>query len=1255
MMFPGAGPAHTLREVFDISESSGSNDYVLKLTDSVGGAQVADTINSYVVTESLAGAFDTALSVVEGAVKGGENKAAFLDGSFGSGKSHFMAVLHAILGHAPEALAVPELQPLIAKHSALDNKNFLRLTFHFLDSDTVESTMFDSYLTQIEKLHPDVAPPVLHSAGGLFDDAAKMRETLGDDDFFAGLNGDSAATGTTVNWGLVDAKVSGAWNAESYAAASAPDADIDERAKLQQALISAYFTSYSRNTDWLSLEDGLAVIAGHAKSLGYDAVVLLLDELILWLSFILTSRERFDTEVQKLTKLVETSRGRLAVPVVSFVARQFNLTNWIAGGSDAGATQQAAEQAIRHQAGRFDNVVLGDENLPYIANKRLLKVRDASAQDILDTAFSAIDRNPKVWDVLLDGLNTDDQHRGSDAAAFKLTYPFSPALIAALREMSGVMQRERTALKVMKEMLESAADRLTVENVIPVGEAFDYVIRSAGGTAGDTSQVERFKTADALWKEKLRPVLFQMANVDPEIRDADVDNLGLRADIRIAKTLLMAALVPNVPAFRQIDASRLASLNHGSVVSLVPGDQVTQIIGKLRRWSAEVPEINVSNDANPTFSVSLEAVDYERIIERGRENDTDGERRKLIRELLAESFGVVGAQPTQDGALVRKVIWRATERDVEVMFGNIRDHSYLPDSAFRPSRDGVLRMIVDWPFDDAGHTTGEDHDRIDALTNSVNDRFTVCWAPSFFSEKITRQLGRLVVLNYVLAGDRWAGFADELAEADRPAARSILQQQQAQVRLQIMSAIQVAYGVAAATGDGSGEFPPGQPPLRSMHASFDVQTPIGTTLGEAVNRLIGDAYDSLYPDHPDFTPADKVITRRELTLVLTRLREAQSDPDGRIALDRSELQTVRRIVTPLGIAKTSETHLIFSEDQFAGWRTRLTQELERAKAISSGDGEQVEVAALRSAIVAAGPRRGLTDDVVDLVAGAWAANARRSWFLYSSAVPEPAVGEFRRAGLALRVEQLPDRQAWIRANERWTKLTGQRLNEFLTPSNVAAFGDSVREFATTRRGEAVRLGAAVEKAYTARGIGSGARLDTARGVSHLLEPSVSGFDNVAIVTHVAETDLLGATDVEASRSISTAIKVADALEGFAFSGLAVLSEAAGTATDQGTTAAAILAELDKALAAQEFSTPLVSALAHVTTRRDDWLVKQAGTTTKPPQPPVVTPDPPAAGGDDVTLTVTGDSGRSEVECMLLDLMQRKPGSTFTVTISEVRQ
>lgn len=1193
-MFPGASTssARTLRETFAISESHGINDYVLRLSDSVADDRLAATVDSYVVTPAIAEAFDQALSVVEESLRTGENKSAYLNGSFGSGKSHFMAVLHGVLGHAPKALAIPELQPIIAAHPSVSGAKLLRLTFHFLDSVSVESALFDQYLRQIAALHPDALPPVLHSAGGLFADADHRRAEVGDDKFFAALNGTDGGQPTgSVNWAALGQSTS-TWSAESYTAATSPGAAPAERARLQQALIASYFTSYSRNTDWLPLEDGLAVIADHAKSLGYDGVVLLLDELVLWLTFLITERAKFNAEVQKITKFVETSRGRLAVPISSFIARQHDLARWVSTGSESGATQQALEQAFAHQAGRFGNVELGDENLPFIAKKRLLTPIDAAAQEALDRAFAHLDRNPKVWDVLLDGVNTDGQYRGSDADAFKLTYPFSPALIATLRALSGQMQRERTALKVMQQMLQDNADRLTVDNVIPVGEAFDYIIDSANSTTVQGPAADTFKTARTLWTEKLRPLLFRSAGIEETTAD-DAIPPGLRADIRIAKTLLMSAVAPNVPALKQIDASRLASLNHGSVVSIIPGDQVTQITRKVKQWAAEIPEISVTADANPIISVTLESVDYERIVTRAQAEDTDGRRRELMRTLLSEHFGVVGVDHTVDNALLRNKVWRGTERPVEVVFGNIRDRGYLPDESFRPSTAGALRLVVDLPFDDSGHTTSEDHDRIDALLRTGQDRFTVAWLPSFFTEKVTRQLGRLVILNYVLTGDRWASYANELSEADRAAARSILQQQQSQVLGQLSNAIQVSYGVASGA-----QFPEGQPPLRSLHAGFAVQPPIGNTLGEAVDRLIVDAFDALYPDHPEFTPVDKVISRRELNTVLMRLREAQSQVDGRIPLERTERDVARRVVEPLGIAKTNETHLIFGPEQFTAWRTRITQELSRLAIDEQSD---VDVEVLRTAIAASGPKRGLTGDMIDLVAGAWAAQTKRSWFLHSSPIDEPSIGDIRR-GTALRLEPLPDQYEWLKAITRWKTWTGQVVNEYLTATNLASFADNVRSYTRETFKARSQFVGALGEAYTYFGIDpEHGRYALAADVADVFETRLTHVDNLGLVAAIADAPLRG-TDVEASKSLSSATVVEQALIRYPLSRWNVLRDAATSdAADGATNARVILSALKQAVEAHEAVQSLPVSLSNADRERDVWLEQRAGKPRPDPE------------------------------------------------------
>src|SRR6266508_5317666 len=79
-----------LRDIIDIPEQAGAEDYVLRLTDSVDPARIAKTIDEYVVTPALAEAFDRATGLVAEALHSGVSRGALLYGSFGSGKSHFM-------------------------------------------------------------------------------------------------------------------------------------------------------------------------------------------------------------------------------------------------------------------------------------------------------------------------------------------------------------------------------------------------------------------------------------------------------------------------------------------------------------------------------------------------------------------------------------------------------------------------------------------------------------------------------------------------------------------------------------------------------------------------------------------------------------------------------------------------------------------------------------------------------------------------------------------------------------------------------------------------------------------------------------------------------------------------------------------------------------------------------------------------------------------------------------------------------------
>ncbi len=1186
-----------LRDVLDIPQQARAEDYVLRLTDSVDSAAVAQTVADYVVTPALSAAFDQALGLVAESIQSGISRGAFLTGSFGSGKSHFMAVLYALLEHDDSARSMKDLQNAIAKHDdVLRERSVLPLAYHLLGARSLEQAIFDGYLRQIRGRHPGAPLPALHQSDRILADAERQRQLHGDERFFAELNG-GAEGGSADPWSALLG--SGTWNAETYAAARSAGPGTEQRQLLVTALAERFFTSYTQQADYVDLDTGLAAIAQHAKLLGYDAVALFLDELVLWLAFSVQDKEFFAREAQKLTKLVEAGTGSRAIPLVSFVARQMDLRRWFADAGASGAQQEALDQAFKHQQGRFATISLGDDNLPHVAHSRLLRRNPANphADQELADAFARLDRRPDVWDVLLDGINTDERHRGSDEVAFRLTYPFSPALISTLRSLSSVMQRERTALKVMQQMLVDRRDTLTTDDVIPVGDAFDYIV--TGQQPLDTQAAALFNSAASLYREKLRPLLLAKYGLTEADLTGSEPPTGFRADDRLVKTLLLSAVAPKVPALRELTASRLASLNHGSIRSPLAGQEASTALGKIREWQVPVPEIHISPDnVNPVIRVQLSDVDYETIVDRARGEDNEGRRRELIRELVREALSIQARDTDLGGAISHPVIWRGSRREVDVLFGNVRDSGWLTDDHFR-ARPGTWRVVIDFPFDQAGHSGAEDMARLDRLQASGLTSQTVVWLPRFLSDERMTDVRRLVILDWLLGGpgERWTGYADHLSETDRVQARAILESQRAGLRDMLRRAVQECYGAAAPT---AGNLAPGQSDERilvSLDARFAPAAPVGADLGAAFGNLIDQAFSATYPAHPRFEPGDVEVTVASLSGLYAHVLRAVADPDGRVRLE-GDIAAVRRVAGPLGVGAVGETHFLFGDDRFTPW----AMEFEKAAARAGLQlDDPVRADDVRGWIRALEPPRGLRPEVEDLVIMAWAALSQRAWFLHGSPIAAPRPGQVR-SDMELRPEPLPQPADWRIARSRAEQIFGAHINPYLTASGVTELAEALGTEAASRADVTARLTAAVEVAYRHLGLpaGSSGRLGTARACADLAESLRSAPDRLTRIRALAGAEL-PATDAVLASSISRAAPVAAALASFKWDRLSALRTAAEVDDDRGRAARSILDKLARSVSADEFAVKLPEALERTEDAIFDWL--SAGQPPPGPPPP----------------------------------------------------
>src|SRR5690606_2598271 len=186
MSQPGQPPL--LREFIDIPETTSTSDFVLKLTDGVSNAE--ETLREYVITDRLVGNFDEALGLISVALTTGSSKAAYLHGSFGSGKSHFMAALHALLRGEPAARRRDELAGVIDKHDKwLSGHRFLLVPYHLLGAKSLEQRVLGGYVEHIRRLHPEAPIPAVHRTDALLAQARHLREQIGDEQFIRGLPG----------------------------------------------------------------------------------------------------------------------------------------------------------------------------------------------------------------------------------------------------------------------------------------------------------------------------------------------------------------------------------------------------------------------------------------------------------------------------------------------------------------------------------------------------------------------------------------------------------------------------------------------------------------------------------------------------------------------------------------------------------------------------------------------------------------------------------------------------------------------------------------------------------------------------------------------------------------------------------------------------------------------------------------------------------------------------------------------------------
>lgn len=1116
-----------ISELLLLPERVRPGDFVLNL--STGISDPEKTLEQYVVTPQLVECFDNALKMIKAAVNAGSNKAAYLHGSFGAGKSHFMAVLHLLLQHNADVRKVKELAKVCVDHEWVENKRFLLVPFNMTNAKNMETAILGGYVKYVSELHPEAPLPGVYLAEEIFENAKQLRTDLGEEKFFANLNkgkSEGGPDGGQRRFGkMKHAKVTASgWDAETFEEALKADPGSNERSLLVGDLVKNIFPAFKgiahgKDEAYVDLETGMGVLSRHAQDLGYDALLLFLDELILWLSTNSGNLDFVQKEANKLVKLVDSKKAACPIPIISFVARQRDLRDLI-GDRVSGIEQVNLSDILSHMEGRFDMITLEDRNLPLIAQKRVLKTRNDACREELKDAFEQASKlQPEVMQVLL--------ARDGDRALFQQVYPFSPALIKALVAISSALQRERTALKIMLELLVKRRNTLMVGDIIPLGDLWD-VVADGDDTFSDVLRI-RFNNAKKLYKGKLLPMLLEQHGVDLEVdrnRAATDEEAAkkLRAfenDDRLIKSLLLAALVEGEETLKVMTCDRLAALNHGSVRSRFSGREYQTVKNKFTDWSGLHGEIRLSGDAtNPTVSLQLVGVDTDQIIQAARAYDRPGERQLKIKRMLLSSFEI---QDQDSMFFSHQFDWRGTKRFCDVLFDNVRRTT---DEALRSSGDD-WKLVIDFPFDPDGKSPIEDIDRVSRFREKNESQKTLVWLPAFFSSKTQTELGQLVVIDHLLRGNNLDQHASNLSMQDRETARTILESRQTALTSKLQSTVEAAYGIRKESHPGSLDtsYDITDSQFLSLYPSLVLQRPVGSTLGEAMLHLLDQALKHQYPKHPKFGQEIKI--GKDLRDVLTTCQEAAHTQDGRLYVEDARLRKVlKHICDPLELGSMGETHFVLE----GYWKNLFN------KSLAASGKQNPDVSDMRQWIDQP-DQRGLPKEIQNLLIIIYAEQTNRSFVRFGgNYVPklEELPGE-----LELREELLPSETEWQETRKRVAEIFGEDASRLLNASNLTSLAEKFTKDGASlkeeEKGYLVRFKANCDSlpdrillVLTKFGVSEDAaskcdRMRTAKAAKALLE-ACDGVDPTPMVSAIAKAEIVTSTK-NMGRSIRSADKV----------------------------------------------------------------------------------------------------------------------------------
>ena len=943
-----------IKDAFQIPKTTDLDTFITRL-DTRDDQRIRQDMASFVMVEGVFTQVDKMLHAVGERFAQGLDVGRFIHGNFGSGKSHLMAVLGKMLESDETVYEVgdPRLRELRGRHPWMDQKSLLVVRLNMMDKQSLVRALYDAYHSAL----PAGTPPASLT------DHQRVFDLIDQDaDRFGGLD---ALVAQLVKDRVVP-------NRAFFD--SMRQGNLSQQLSLAAKLLSwrEHGNQRFRPEDmWVGEGEGFARISAHAKAHGYDGIVWLIDEMIIWIRG--KSRQAYIKEINSLSAMVDHgTQYHREVPFFVMMAVQQD----IAATCPEDLSQKDFHEHLSHIRDRFSpRIEMADQDLYEVAARRILKPQPdqkAALKDELDRAFT---KHGKVIQTLAGDLPID---------AVRRVYPFHPALIRVLIDVTQSLSRSRTSMAALYRLLELHAER-KLGQFVPVGDLFPVVFETQN-VEGVREQRGR---ATELFVEAYDSYTRLRGKID------DVGGNKAHELHQLVRTVLMCQLSnkhayfpDGRPLAEGLTATNVLRLNQSDVKAITERTGLSHVIKLFRGLATVDPQVQVLGDeGNPILKIKTQEVDTDAVLGAARSEVKHLDRFSVIREMVSHAFDL--KLGTQDRAR-RKVTWQGTDRMICVRIANVRRLSYAGSTnEFAPASDEEALILVDYPFDEEpGHGRGDD---VTTLSNARKRarQWTLAWLPEHFNEAELAALENVAAIRCIRGDqDNYLGdYAPKMQKLLLRTLESYLTVQESLLR----DAIQRVY-----VEEGQ---------IHGLSDRLDGVTHKKKDAGKMIPALAGDLLELRYPHHPRFR---RKVESKAIRDVGDLLIKAAVSGDS-ISASTRELASLEEFAQPLELVQLGQAAFTARQDG------RYLMAIKRW----IGEREVFAVEDLRVFLSEEGEREsfGLTDDVVRLFVW-YLINAEGYAFQQlggSQSVTIEKLTEIRLKGVQLAKAEVVPHAAWQKA------------------------------------------------------------------------------------------------------------------------------------------------------------------------------------------------------------------------------------------------